>query len=209
MLNYRLNFSSTENALIKLGISIFSVKEFSKIFKVRQSTAKSFLARNSRRVGSHISRLKRGVYAFSLNPPTKFEIANRLYRPSYISFETALSYYNIIPEIVYVVTSVTTKRTKEFSAQNSVFKYYKIKKRLFFGYQPQMVKGKTILVAEKEKALLDYIYFLSLKKLLFNDRLDLSKIDTKRLGYYVNYFKKNIKKNRAFINLIKKIYSKI
>ena len=209
MLNYHLNLSSVENALIELGISIFSVKEFSKIFKIKQSTAKSFLARNSKMVGSHISRLKRGIYAFSLNLPTKFEIANKLYQPSYISFETALSYYNIIPETVYVVTSVTTKRTKELSVQNSVFKYYKIKKNLFFGYQPQKVKGKTILIAEKEKALLDYVYLLSLKKQLFNERLDLSKINTERLGYYINYFKKNIKKKRAFINLIKKIYSKI
>ena len=198
-----------ENTLLRLNISIFTVKEFSKIFGIEHSKAKLFLIRNSKKKDSHILRLKRGIYAFSINPPTKFEIANKLYQPSYISFETALSHYSIIPETVYTITSTTTKRSKEFNVQNSVFKYYKIKRKLFFGYQPRKIKDKTILIAEKEKALLDYIYILSLKKQPFIERLDLKKVDTERLGYFVQYFKKTIKKNKAFIGLIKKIYKEL
>lgn len=204
-----LTRNSVENTLIRLGVSIFSVREFSKIFNIKPSTARAFLVRNSKKEDSPILRLKRGIYAFSINPPTKFEVANKLYQPSYISFETALSHYSVIPETVYTITSATTKRPKEFNVQNSVFKYYKIKKKLFFGYQPRKIKDKTILIAEKEKALLDYIYILSLKKQPFIERLDLKKIDTERLGYFVQYFKKNIKKNKAFISLIKKIYKEI
>jgi predicted transcriptional regulator of viral defense system len=201
-----LTKSQAENALIKLGLSVFSVGEFSKIFSIKPTTARSFLSRNSKKKSSHFLKLKRGIYAFSINLPTKFEIANKIYQPSYISFETALSYYNIIPETVYTITSATTKRSKEFIVQKSVFKYYKIKKKLLFGYQPRKIKNKIILIAEKEKALLDYIYFLSLKKQSFIERLDLSKINTKRLGYLVIFFKKALRKNKAFLGLINKIY---
>lgn len=202
----KLSLSLVENTLIRLNLSIMSIDDFSKIFNLKPSSARSFLVRNSKTKDSAFFKLKRGLYAFNLNPPTKFEIANKLYQPSYISFETALSYYNIIPETVYVVTSATPKKSKEFIIKNSVFKYYKIRKKIFFGHRPQKIKGKTIFIAEKEKALLDHIYHLSLKKQSFSERLDLNIINTERLGYFVNYFKKNIKKNKAFINLIKKVY---
>lgn len=205
----KLSSSFVVKTLIRLNISIFSVEEFNRIFNVKPSTAWAFLARNSKKEDSPFLRLGRGIYIFSINPPTKFEIANKLYQPSYISFETALSYYSIIPETVYVVTSATTKRAKELNVQNSIFKYYGIKKKLFFGYQPRKIKDKTVLMADKEKALLDYIYLLSLKKQPFIERLDLRKINKAKLGYYVKHFKKTIKKNKAFINLIKKIYKEI
>jgi len=201
-----MRINSVENILIRLGISIFSASEFSKILKIKPVSARSFLVRNSKKSDSHIIKLKRGLYFFSLNPKIELEIANKLYQPSYVSFETALSHYNIIPEMVYAITSVTTKRSKEIMAQNSVYKYYKIKKSLYFGYRTEKLKGRTVLMAEAEKALLDYIYILSLKKGEFNERLDLTRIDTKKLGSYVNYFKKAIKKDKAFISLINEIY---
>jgi len=54
--------------------------------------------------------------------------------------------------------------------------------------------------------LLDYIYILSLKKGTFNSRLDLKRIDNQKLAYYVNHFKKIVRKNKAFISLINEIY---
>jgi predicted transcriptional regulator of viral defense system len=202
----RISPNLVENTLIKLNISIFSIKEFTQIFNVKPATARAFLARNSKKEGSHILNLEKGIYIFSINPPTKFEIANKLYQPSYISFETALSYYGIIPETVYSITSATTKKSREMSAQNSNFRYYKIKKNLFFGYRPQKFNNKIIVMAEAEKALLDYVYILSLKKGIFNSRLDLNRINKKKLAHYVKYFKKSVRKNKAFISLINKIY---
>jgi len=200
-----MRINSVENTLIRTGISAFSVTEFSRIFKIKPSVARSFLVRNSKKNGSHILKLKRGIYFFSLNPTSEFEIANKLYQPSYISFETALSHYNIIPETVYSITSATTKRSKEFTAQNKIFRYYKIKKSLYFGYRPEKLKNKIVLIAEAEKALLDYAYLLSLRKGTVNERLDLSKIDTKKLEGHINHFKKAIKKNKAFISLVNEI----
>ena len=202
----KLSSGLVERKLIELNLAVFTIGEFSKTFRIKLSTARSFLSRNSRKENSSFSRLKIGLYSFNLNPPTRLEIANKLYKPSYISFESALSYYDIIPETVYGVTSATTKRSKNFRVQNSLFNYLRIKKILFFGYQPRKIKAKTILIAEKEKALLDYIYLLSLNKQPINERLDLEKIETEKLGYYVKYYKRNLKKNKVFINLIKKIY---
>ena len=195
-----------ENALIKLGISVFSVREFANIIKVEPYSARLFLIRHSKKEGSHIIRIKKGLYLFSLNPASELEIANKLYQPSYVSFETALSHYNIIPETVYSITSATTKRSKEITTQNKVFRYYKIKKSLYFGYRPIKFNNKVIIMAEAEKALLDYVYLLSLKRGAFNSRLDLSRINTQKLGNYVKYFKKAITKNKAFISLINEIY---
>ncbi len=201
-----MTISSVENSLLKLGISVFSVSEFSQIFKIDPSSARSFLVRNSKKEGSHILKLKRGIYFFSLNPVSELEIANKLYQPSYVSFETALSYYNIIPETVYAITSATTKRSKEITAQEKAFRYYKIKKSLYFGYRPQKFNNKIIIMAEAEKALLDYVYLLSLKKGVFNSRIDLSRVNNQKLGNYVRHFKKAITKNKAFISLISQIY---
>jgi len=205
----KLSLNSAERKLTETGLTVFTIDEFSKIFKIKPSTARAFLSRNSKKESSYFSKLKRGIYAFSLNSPTKFEIANKLYKPSYVSFETVLSYYGVIPEIVYEVTSATTRQTRTFNIQNSIFNYLKIKKELFFGYQPKRIQGRIILIAEKEKALLDYIYLLSLKKRPLNERVDLEKIDTHKLGYYVKYYKENIKKNRAFINLVKEVYKSL
>jgi len=206
----RLSINRVTRLLIDKNITIFSDKDLSRLFNIKPATARSFLSRNVRRVDSSIIRIKRGIYATTINSPTKFEIANRLHKPSYISFETALSYYSIIPETVYAIISATTSNTKEINSQSTIYRYSKIKKNLFFGYSPKNINGKVIYIAEKEKALLDYIYFVSLKKQhKFNERINLEKIDKERLGYWVNYFKNNIRKNKTFIKLIKDIYKKL
>ncbi len=205
----RLSLNSVISKLLELDISILSVGEFSKIFNVSSGTARGFLFRNTRKENSPFLKIKGGVYVFSLNNPIKFEIANKLYKPSYISFETALSFYDIIPETIYTITSATTKPSKEFDFKGIAYKYYAIKEKLFFGYIPRKINNKIILIAEKEKALLDYLYFLSLKNKPFNERLDLKKIDKIRLGYYVNYFNKNIKKNKSLISLVNKVYKSL
>lgn len=199
----RLDLIYVQNRLVKNKVSIFSIKDFVRIFKVLPKTGRSFLSYHSRINGFFI-RAKQGIYITNFNPPTKFEIANYLYKPSYISFETALSSYGIIPETVYQITSATPKPTKELRLQNQSYQYLKIKKKLYFGYRPTKIRDKLVLMADKEKALLDYLYLLSLKKREFNERLDLRRIDKKKLGNYVNFFVKNIRKNKALITLLKR-----
>jgi len=157
----KLKVITIQKELVKRRFVVFSVKDFARIFKVKDKTARAFLSYNSKK--GVFSRIKRGAYIYSANPPIKFEIANYLWKPSYISFETALSYYGVIPETVYTITSATTNPTKEFNFENQIYKYYQIKKKVFFGYKPIKIRDSTILIADKEKALLDYLYLLSLK----------------------------------------------
>jgi len=85
----------------------------------------------------YIKKIIKGYYIFSdseLNDNVLFEIANRIYVPSYISYEMALSYYNLIPESVYDITSVSTRRTYNFNTLIASFSYRTIKPCLFFGY---------------------------------------------------------------------------
>lgn len=199
----KLRVIYVQRELVRRGLVIFSVNDFARIFKVKQKTTRAFLAYNLKK--GVFLRMKRGVYIYSANPPAKFEIANYLWKPSYITFETALSLYGIIPETVYTITSATTRSSKEFNFENQIYKYYQIKKKLFFGYKPIKIRDKVVLMADKEKALLDHLYLVSLKKQLINERLDLKKIDKKKLGKYFNYFIKNIRKSKPLITLIKSL----
>ena len=84
--------------------------------------------------------------------------SNRIYHPSYISMETALSYYGLIPEAVYTTTAVSTLKTKLFDTPLGAFSYRHLKPALFFGYQLLNWKGFPIKMAEPEKVILDYFY---------------------------------------------------
>jgi predicted transcriptional regulator of viral defense system len=85
--------------------------------------------------------------------------ANRIYRPSYISLHTALSFYGIIPEAVVQITSVTSLKTASFTNDFGEYSYKSIKENLMFGYELKpMVDGRTLQFASPEKALLDLLY---------------------------------------------------
>jgi hypothetical protein len=71
----------------------------------------------------------------------------------------------------YVVTSATTKPTRLFTTPTGSFSYRTIKKEAFAGYSLVEQNQKSFLIADKEKALVDYLYFVSLKKNIINERL--------------------------------------
>jgi predicted transcriptional regulator of viral defense system len=109
----------------------------------------------------YIRMIRRGHYAFSdleINDSALFLVANKIYAPSYISLEMALSYYNLIPEAVYGITSVASRKTKNFRTDFGEFIYRHIKPALLFGYKLITYKDQNIKVAEVEKAILDYFY---------------------------------------------------
>ena len=109
----------------------------------------------------YIKKIIKGYYIFSdleLTEEILFEIANGIYAPSYISFEMALSYYHLIPESVYKMTSVSTRRTYKFETPVAEFSYRTLKRKLFFGYNIVKHGRKCFKMACLEKALLDYFY---------------------------------------------------
>ena len=107
--------------------------------------------------------LRRGLYALPKPlrqvEPHPFLVANRLVPNSYVSLEMALRHYNLIPEHVAVVTSVTTGRPGAWENEFGRFLYRHIHPRYFFGMmQQEVAAGQKALVATPEKALLDLIY---------------------------------------------------
>lgn len=182
-------------------LTLFTPLEFRRVFDVSQDATKWFIKTHTK--DGLFIKLRNGLYTLADSPANHYLIANRLFTPSYISFDTALSFYGIIPETIYSVASATPKGTKEFSAMNVRFVYHKVKKEVYTGYKPINHRGYTILIAEPEKALADYLYFVALKRRgLHYERLNLRKIKKTKLLSYVKLFKQS-KMNI----LIKKIYA--
>ena len=88
-------------------------------------------------------------------------VANQLVYPSYVSLAYALQFYDLIPEGVPVVTSVTTKRPGLWTNPAGRFRYRHVKRELFFGSTSVLVEGQFVSMATPEKALLDFFYFES------------------------------------------------
>ncbi|MEO6949866.1 MAG: hypothetical protein ABI123_09580 [Ginsengibacter sp.] len=107
--------------------------------------------------------LKRGLYIpgtkLDISSPEPLLIANHLYGPSYISLDTALSYWGLIPERVYEISSVTTNNSKIYKTAVGRFTYKKMPLPYYsFGIrQVQLTKKQTVLMASMEKALCDKI----------------------------------------------------
>lgn len=109
--------------------------------------------------------LRRGVYAlappYRRREPHAFEVANVLVRPSYVSLESALAFHGLIPEAVFVTTSVTTARPSAYETSLGRFDFRHISSALLWGYAEERIAGdpvRTVLVARPEKALLDLVY---------------------------------------------------
>ena len=89
----------------------------------------------------------------------RFMLANRLYEPSYISLESALAYYHIIPESVLSVTSISSRKSKQFESDWGVLYYRSVKPLLMFGYEViEPAPNRKYSIARLEKAVLDYLY---------------------------------------------------
>ena len=150
-------------------------------------------------------RIRNGLYTFKNAPyPSLWLIANKLYSPSYISFETALAYYGIIPESVYSITSATSKITRNFVALDKQFIFRKVKRNMFCGYKPLLLNGDISLIAEPEKALVDYLYFVYLKKAPLYERMKIKTIEKKNLTLYIK-----ICNNRLFSKWVYNVIRKI
>ncbi len=108
-------------------------------------------------------RIKKGLYVvspeLSKRMLSKELIANHLYGPSYISLESALSFYKLIPERVFVTRSIATKRSKVFKTKLGDFDYIQLDSSYFsIGVRQEIVDNQyAFLIATPEKAICDLI----------------------------------------------------
>jgi predicted transcriptional regulator of viral defense system len=155
------SLSITTLSIIKLfkqkKICLFTSYDFGKIFNVEsKNTLKHLLSRLKQK--EVICQLCRNKYQFLEGGfVSDFVIANFLNSPSYVSLESALSYYGLIDQFPYRISSISCGKSKVFQVNNKEFFYSKIKKNFFGDFE----KIDDFLIASPEKAVFDYAYFVS------------------------------------------------
>jgi predicted transcriptional regulator of viral defense system len=109
----------------------------------------------------YIHKLVRNYYYFAsqdFDERSLFRAANRIYPASYISLQSALSYYGIIPEKPLSITSISTRKTKTFLTPAGRFIYRKMAIKYYCGYGLEGTGSEAFLIATPAKALLDLFY---------------------------------------------------
>lgn len=110
-----------------------------------------------------VQQLRRGVYILNSpyvkRPAHPFVAANILKKASYVSLQSALAHYGMIPEYAPVITSVTTGRPEELSTSIGRFQFRHVSSRLFGGFREvEIAPGLLALLATPYKALIDLLY---------------------------------------------------
>jgi len=144
-----------------------------------------------------VYKLRQGLYAlappYQKCKPHPFLVANYLQRGSYVSLQSALVHYSLIPEVTYVTTSVSHCRPKKIETPLGVFEFRHVKRDLLFGYELQDLGGQSAFIATPEKALLDLIYLQpggEKEAYLTELRLqNLDQLNPERLRVYTERFK--------------------
>jgi len=165
---------------------LFGANDIRALFGLSDVATASLLHRYKKQ--GFILQAKRGLYVFPDALPPDLYIANKLYGPSYISLEFALSYYGIIPETVYEITSVTTKGTRRFETLGKIFSFRKIKKSAYTGYGIEKQAGLSFYIADAEKAFVDANYLRLRNKQKPISRFNKEKIDSKKALNYAELF---------------------
>lgn len=111
-----------------------------------------------------ILNVRRGLYClaprYQKRPVSLYALAQRIYGPSYVSLETALSYHGWIPEAVYACTCASHGNAKEFRTPLGIFSYKRVPQRVFYAGVERYVDpdGNVFFMASPAKALADYVY---------------------------------------------------
>jgi len=168
-----------------------------------------------------IIRLKKGLFVVTqkvhLQTLSKELIANHLYGPSYVSCETALSFYGLIPERVYMTKSISTKRSKSYSTSIGNFEYLTVNDVYFaIGVRQEIIENKyAFMIATPEKALCDLI--ISTKRLKIQSmkamqiyleedlRMDISTVKKFNIEIIRQCYLKSNKKKTELTQLLKMI----
>jgi predicted transcriptional regulator of viral defense system len=141
----------------KQGIVFFNSFDVKKIFDIKDDNSLNHLLVRLNKA-KIIKRLVKNKYQFlyAEKMPSDFSIANFLEPFSYVSLESALSFYGLIDQFPYRITSISLKKSRQTKVENKIFIYSKIKKDYFKDF----IKIDDFLIAKKEKAVFDYIYFV-------------------------------------------------
>ncbi|HNW59016.1 MAG TPA: hypothetical protein PKI62_05030 [bacterium] len=136
-----------------------------------------------------ILNIRRGLYClapeFQKKPVSVYSLAQRIYGPSYISMETALSHHGWIPEAVYACTCVSFSNSKEFETPLGVFSYKRVPQHMFYlGVERgKDENGNVFFMASPAKSLADYLYVHRLNWTGIDEPIGSLRIDEDELAY--------------------------
>jgi predicted transcriptional regulator of viral defense system len=174
--------------LARFNKPFWSVTDLEKV--LGYGTRKSLLVALHRLTASGtLERVHRGYYRVEARPADEAALANVLYRPSYLSFESALARHGILSQIPYTMTFATTRRSKRMTIGGREAEFRQIKEDLFFGYR---LEG-GLYVAEPEKALLDEFYMMARGRAAVSlEELDVDRLSKGKLREFASRFPKAI-----------------
>jgi predicted transcriptional regulator of viral defense system len=179
------NFTVLVKQIYQSKLEVFTTKTLRDMLgsKVSQSAFFSMLTRLTSR--NILRKLERDKYMLAGGRAHDFSIANFLYEPSYVSLEAALNFHGVLSQFPYEVASMTTRKPVTKTVDEKTYRYARIKKTLFWGYE--FIQG--FLIAQPEKALLDLLYLTSKGlAIVHTDELDTSKLDEARFALYAKKF---------------------
>jgi hypothetical protein len=162
----------TETVLEKSDTGTFTLMELARW--VGGSSNRRFALLKRALKSGEVIRIHRGLYCLASRylrqKPDSLVLAQRIYGPSYISLETALSYHGWIPEAVYTITSASMDRSREFETPLGHFSFTRIPQKIFYTEvtriereggsknEPGFYARETFLIASPLKSLADYVY---------------------------------------------------
>jgi predicted transcriptional regulator of viral defense system len=147
---------------IKSTRAIFSVQQLANLIAKPKAVAKVYLGRLAKE--GLATKIIRGRISFS---DDDFVIATQLYEPSYVSFTSALHFHELINQVPNKVECVTTRNSRKYKRLG--ISYRKLPTSLFFGYS-QIRKGDSyVMMADKEKAVLDMAYLNLMPKSFYEE----------------------------------------
>jgi len=205
MSSFRNKMNKTEFKNYFISDKIFSLKS------IRKSMPNfSYRQIDRWEKDSFLLKVKKGFYMFSdqnLNKLFLFFVANKIYSPSYISLETAFKFYGLIPEENFQIVSISSRKTTKLDNVLGFFSYHQVKPQLFFGYR--ILEGEEkVLMAEIEKAILDYLYLHSelkteddFKGMRINKDSFLKNVNFEKLQKYLNLFNNKALEKRVSVFL--------
>jgi predicted transcriptional regulator of viral defense system len=203
-----MNYLDFRTALY--SFEVFCIRDIEKLFPKFDSRRLVEWQRKG-----YIQKLINKWYVFAdipINERLRYRISNCLHRPSYISLESALSHYGLIPEAVYSVQNITTRKTIAYETIAGTFNYRSIKAQLFFGYEVNNKQTIPLLIASPEKAILDCLYLnhqlntiediegLRLNMTTFNETINKDRL----ISYAACFESKTLNKRLNLLNKINK-----
>ena len=195
----RYNLAGITKKVYDSGFSFFTLKTLRDILEISKESTLFSIVKKLIKAGV-LLKIEKDKYLLKRREANDFALANFIYQPSYISFESALNFYGILSQFPYEIFSATARKSVKKVFQDKIFVYSHIKKELFWGYE----KKENFLIALPEKALLDQVYLMSKGCKSINlDEYDLSRMKVSRLKEYLSKYPKT-RQFKSAVNLLKK-----